>query len=153
MDKFVATKIILHCSDSPNGGPVGIKEITEWHKARGFASCGYHIVIKADGEIENGRGLNEIGAHCLGENHNSIGICLVGKDKFSRAQFRALHRKIEGILMTYPAIKPWEIYGHYQFKSAIEQGKTCPNLNMAKVWYWYHYESELAIKEYLMEGV
>nr|WP_329601534.1 N-acetylmuramoyl-L-alanine amidase [Pasteurella multocida] len=40
--------------------------------------------------VESGRKIGEIGAHCRGQNRNSIGICLVGTDRFTVAQWQAL---------------------------------------------------------------
>ena len=41
-------------------------------------SCGYHYVIKRDGQIELGRPIEKIGAHVKGYNKSSIGICYCG---------------------------------------------------------------------------
>jgi len=62
---------------------VGFEEIDSWHQQRGFKSpsgihCGYHVIIKRCGMIEQGRPYHEVGAHCRGHNRNSLGICLVG---------------------------------------------------------------------------
>jgi len=74
---------------------IGVREIDEWHKDRGWKGCGYHKVIRISGEVESGRSAApfEIGAHCLGHN-DTIGICWVGgkteNDLIRNAQFRAL---------------------------------------------------------------
>lgn len=100
--------IIVHCSDSGFGNAI---QINEWHKQRGFSMIGYHFVILNgnitpkkhhalfDGTIETGRPLDddldfefdEIGAHALGYNKKSIGICLIGKSgQFTENQLRNL---------------------------------------------------------------
>lgn len=146
------TKIIVHCSASANGKRVDISEIEKWHKARGFNKIGYHLVIQPDGEVQRGRGLNEVGAHCEGENANSIGICLVGNDKFSKAQFQALEKQLDSILLTYETIRHYAIYCHYQFKSAQKQGKLCPNIEINRLLVWYHLKEDGAIKPYVLEN-
>jgi hypothetical protein len=52
---------IIHCSASTQGD---VAEIRRWHLARGWNDIGYHFVIRPDGEVEVGRMLHEIGAHC-----------------------------------------------------------------------------------------
>lgn len=143
------TRVILHCSVTPNGKRVDISEITKWHQARGFKTVGYHMALQPDGEVQRGRSLKEVGAHCEGENHDSIGICLIGTDRFTRAQFKALRYQLESLRVTY-SIHDWAVYGHYQFQSAIKQGKTCPNIEINRLLYWYLCNDDAAITPYLV---
>lgn len=133
---MILKKVIIHCSATKNGGSTTIDDIRRWHLERNFSDVGYHLVILPDGTVQRGRGLNKQGAHCEGQNEGSAGICLIGTDKFTKAQFSSLDYQIKSILMCYPTVKPWAIYGHYEFKSAQKQGKTCPNLDMNAVRYW-----------------
>lgn len=55
----------------------GVKEIKRAHRAKGLLDIGFHFVIRTSGEIEVGRPLGQIGAHCKGKNRNSVAICLV----------------------------------------------------------------------------
>lgn len=116
------TKIILHCSASDQKNQTA-ELINVWHKKRGFAKIGYHYFIRADGQVEKGRDLEEIGAHCEGENAHSIGICLSGLISFNEAQFVALEALLTKLQPLYPGAT---IHGHREFPSAIAQGKTCP---------------------------
>jgi hypothetical protein len=75
--------IIVHHSASPLTTKVG--DIDRWHKSRwpGFISrrgfhVGYHYVVEADGMVIQTREHDEVGAHCIGQNSRSIGICIVG---------------------------------------------------------------------------
>lgn len=70
--------IIVHCSATPRGRDVSAADIRRWHIKRGFRDIGYHFVIRLDGTIEPGRDIGQFGAHCLGKNNCSIGICYVG---------------------------------------------------------------------------
>lgn len=130
------TRVVVHCSASPNGKRVDISEIERWHKARGFATVGYHMVINPTGEVQKGRSLTTRGAHCIEANADSIGICLVGTDKFTKEQLDALRYQIDSVCMLYD-IARWQVFAHNQFKSAIEQGKTCPGFSVNALLGWY----------------
>ena len=77
------TVIITHHSASPATVKVG--DIDRWHTARwprfisrrGFR-VGYHYVIEADGFLTQTRDHDEEGAHTIGMNRSSIGVCFVG---------------------------------------------------------------------------
>lgn len=110
--------IVLHCSATPNGRPIGagaqtaIDVIDRWHQARGFqrgtaarsafnwrlAHVGYHWVIDLDGTAWTGRHPSEVGAHVAGFNGNSLGICLVGgaeaDARFTPQQWTTLRRLV-----------------------------------------------------------
>ena len=129
------SKLIVHCSDSPDAFDIGMREIDQWHLQRGFLAtsgihCGYHFVIRRNGIVEVGRMINEIGAHVEGANEDSIGICLVGTHEFNQNQIKSLKRIIDGLLAQFPEAK---IYGHLEFESAKRQGKTCPNMDVHAV--------------------
>lgn len=74
-DRHKTRRIIFHHSLSHGGDVAAIRE---WHIAKGYSDCGYHYVITRDGEIQTGRPLRYIGAHSLGRNVDSIGVCLIG---------------------------------------------------------------------------
>ena len=69
------TEIIVHCTATPEGKDYTIKDITAWHKQRGFSTIGYHYVVYRDGSVHNGREVNVAGAHCTGHNAHSIAVC------------------------------------------------------------------------------
>lgn len=71
-------KIIVHCAATKPSMDIGVEEIREWHRERGWGDVGYHYVIRRDGTIEKGRPVEVAGAHARGHNTDSIGICLVG---------------------------------------------------------------------------
>lgn len=144
-------RIIIHCSATPNGKTYPMSQIRQDHIARGFNDAGYHLALQPDGEVQRGRPLNQVGAHCEGENFDSIGICLIGNDKFSLKQFDVLRYQIEGILMTYP-IRKWDIYCHRQFASAIKQGKTCPNIPSNNLIYWLATRDDSALELYTLKA-
>ena len=119
-------KIILHCTATPEGREVTVADVTAWHKERGFSTIGYHYLVYLDGTVVRGRREEEIGAHCLGQNAGSIGVCYVGgldsrgnpKDTRTAAQRVALRNLVEGLQRRYPHAT---LHGHNEFAA-----KACP---------------------------
>lgn len=123
--------LVIHCSATPSGKPLtqgkpgqanylnAPKIINAWHAERGFKrapeavrafssglpSIGYHYVIDLNGEVWNGRGLDEVGAHAANFNAHSVGICLVGgaeKDaQYTADQWASLQKVVAMLLATY----------------------------------------------------
>ena len=127
------SRLVVHCSASPDALDIGFKEIDEWHKARHFNApsgihCGYHYIIRRSGVCEVGRMDFEVGAHVEGFNQDSIGVCLVGTHEFAPEQISTIKRVLDGLQGEYPNAK---IYEHRQFPTATIQGKTCPNLSIS----------------------
>jgi len=72
-------KIIVHCSATREGENIPVETIRKWHvEGRGWSDIGYHFYIDLEGEIFKGRDIAKIGAHCKGQNRNSIGLCYCG---------------------------------------------------------------------------
>ena len=143
------TRITVHCSDSPDGIDVSYDTVKSWHIERGFSDIGYHYLIHPDGGYHSGRPLNVVGAHVEGFNQGNIGICLIGRDKFTLAQFKALALIIYNVQLTYD-IPDWEVSCHYEYSSAQKQGKTCPNIKISHLLGWIMLEDINAINSYLM---
>lgn len=109
--------IVVHCSATQPNADIGKREITQWHRERGFDTIGYHYVIRRNGDVETGRRESEIGAHVRGHNLYSIGVCLVGgvdtkgkpENNFNPAQFEALESVLKGLKERYPTTR---IVGH-----------------------------------------
>ncbi|MEG0796417.1 MAG: N-acetylmuramoyl-L-alanine amidase [Odoribacter sp.] len=121
-------KIILHCADTYARMDIGVKEIREWHQARGFADIGYHFVIRRNGEIETGRPLEKFGAHAQGYNATSIGICYAGgkaddgspEDNRTPAQKASLLALVTRLLLQFPNA---QVLGHRDLPGVQ---KACP---------------------------
>ena len=116
-------KLIVHCSATPNDRDVTVDEIRDWHLARGWSDIGYHYVIYRNGTIAAGRPVEKVGAHCHGQNAESIGVCLVGLDSFKPEQFDALKHVYALLKNIFPEIEP---FGHRDFTDK----KTCPNFEV-----------------------
>ena len=129
-------RIIIHCSDSPQNRGDTVADIDLWHKQRGFKRVhkgvtyhvGYHYVILENGFVEVGRPIEVSGAHAVGHNNSSIGICLIGIDSFTDKQFESLKHLVNGLMENYD-IMPNKVLGHYQVD---KHGKTCPNFDVPK---------------------
>ena len=70
--------IVIHCSASRSNSHLSPESLDEMHRKRGFRCCGYHFYITRDGLVHAMRPVEEVGAHALGYNANSIGICYEG---------------------------------------------------------------------------
>lgn len=123
-------EIIVHCAATREGRDFTVEDITRWHKARGFATIGYHYVIYRDGSIHEGRPLEQIGAHCVGHNKHSIGICYIGgcasdgktpKDTRTPEQKEALLALLRRLKARFPNAS---IHGHRDFAA-----KACPSFD------------------------
>lgn len=125
-------KIIIHCSATPEGRHHTVEDIDRWHRQRGFKCIGYHFVIYLDGSVHKGRPVEQIGAHCTGQNANSIGICYIGgcdkkmhaKDTRTPAQREALHDLVELLRTEYPKAT---VHGHREYAQ-----KDCPSFDVSK---------------------
>lgn len=145
------TDIVIHCSASKNGERVTVEDVDRWHAERGFmrrqafrerqnprlAAIGYHFVIYASGTVATGRHLEEVGAHVAGQNARSIGVCLIGTDRFTSAQWESLDRLVTALKKMYPAAR---VLGHRDYSpdrdgdGVIEEWewlKTCPGFDVA----------------------
>ena len=119
--------IIVHCSAVRPGQRSSAKDINGWHRDKGWNGIGYHYVVRRDGSMEPGRPIEEVGAHCVGHNSHSIGICYEGgldehgeeADTRTPEQKRALRKLLEELHGRFPKAL---IVGHHD----LNPGKKCP---------------------------
>jgi N-acetylmuramoyl-L-alanine amidase len=110
--------IVIHCSATPEGKVFTAADIDKMHRQRGFASIGYHRVIRLDGTVEQGRPDIVPGAHVSGHNFDTLGIVYIGgldkngkaKDTRTQAQKQALKGEILRYRKLYSGIR-W-VKGH-----------------------------------------
>ncbi len=161
----IATELsIVHCSATRPSWDGGLEEIHRWHVQRGIFSergrTGYHAVIRRSGIIELGRDIRETGAHCLGYNDESLGVCLVGgvhetdvdakgdpvpEDNFTVAQYMALRAWVEWTKYVWPTILTG---GHNDFAN-----RGCPSFDLHG-WMREHfgYDDQDEIARYIERG-
>lgn len=159
--------IVIHCSASPDGvslfeGKLGeppfrtpVEVIDGWHLRRGFVrtsawrntlnqslgSIGYHFLIYTSGAIVTGRHLDEVGAHAhvSGKtwNQKSIGICMIGTERFTPEQWSSLAGLLTELRAKYPDALAC---GHRDLSPDLDDDgvverhewlKTCPGFDVA----------------------
>ena len=122
--------IVLHHTDSEN---TTIETIHKWHLEKGWFGCGYHRYIREDGSTYQGRPDDTIGAHTIGYNHDSIGVCLEGnftKRALKLHQEQALIKVLVELREKYPEAV---ITDHRSFNNT-----DCPAISTAHVAYINH---------------
>ncbi|MCE7915402.1 MAG: N-acetylmuramoyl-L-alanine amidase [Nitrosomonas sp. PRO4] len=133
------TGVVIHCAATPNGKWCDVFEIDKWHQERGFKrseefrkkfnprllAIGYHFVIYPNGAVATGRHLDEIGAHAKGFNSKTLGVCLIGTDKFTAKQWESLRDNIEITRKFHPMAR---IAGH---RDLPDVHKECPGFSVS----------------------
>jgi len=125
-------RIIIHCTATPQGRDVTVREIDQWHRERGMSKIGYHYVIGLNGTIYPGRKPHEQGAHCTGYNATSIGICYIGGidnngipcDTRTAEQKQSIKTLVASLSAMYTKAT---VHGHNEFSD-----KMCPCFNVAE---------------------
>lgn len=141
--------IILHCSASPNGRHHTAADIDSWHKQRGWSGIGYHFVVLTSGLVENGRPVSQIGAHTRGHNQNSIGICMIGTDKFYASQFVALRSLVVSLCAEYNLDLEHSVHGHNEFAN-----KSCPVFSVSDfIEYCINKTNVDIMREYILRDI
>lgn len=126
MSKRFINEIIIHCSASDETHHDDISVIRKWHLDRGWRDVGYHYYIKKGGTVQEGRPHWQMGAHTSGYNDFSLGICLGGEYKFTKAQYDSLEFLVRDLIKRYPTIIKVSPHNRYTNK------KTCPNFTVAQ---------------------
>ena len=132
-----------------------VQFIDAWHAKRGFrrssawrntlngslTSIGYHFLIYTGGAIVTGRHVDEIGAHAHFDgqrsyNQRSIGVCMIGTERFAPAQWASLASLITELRAKYPDAS---VYGHRDLSPDLDSDgvverhewlKTCPGFDV-----------------------
>lgn len=126
------THIVVHCTATPEGRAHTANDIATWHKQRGWKTIGYHYVVRLDGQLEEGRPVEQVGAHVAGHNATSIGVVYVGgvdkvslkpKDTRTAAQKNALRLLLKSLKTRHPGAV---ILGHRDFPGVA---KACPSFD------------------------
>ena len=135
--------LVWHCTATPEGREFTVKQITAMHRARGFATIGYHKVIHLDGKVSEGRPEAMAGAHVSGHNSYTIGYSYVGgvtaknkpKDTRTEAQKAAMIELTKAAIAKY---KLRAVVGHRDLSTDLdgdgvvephEWVKICPCFN------------------------
>ena len=121
--RAVTKDIILH--HAAGGGSV--EAIHRYHRdTNGWDGIGYHYYVRKDGSVWRGRPEDTIGAHTVGHNYSSIGVCFEGNyevETMPAAQLAAGRELIADILSRYPGA---EVSGHRDNDTTACPGKNFP---------------------------
>jgi N-acetylmuramoyl-L-alanine amidase len=137
--------LVLHTTGTPNGEDTSAAAVNRYHrKTLGWASIGYHFVIRLDGKIETGRPLTKQGSHCRGINDRSIGLAFSGNGDLhplTPAQ-RDSGLDLAMRLCRLYSIDVADVIGHREVNRLVERGvvgshcitpKSCPGVRVRPV--------------------
>lgn len=123
LTKRAATKFIVLHHRAGNGDADSIHRL---HINEGYSGIGYHFYIRKDGSVYRGRPIDAMGAHCLGSNSNSIGVCFEGNyesEVMPDVQIKSGRELILYLKSLYPNI---EVKRHSDLYKTACPGKKFP---------------------------
>ena len=135
-EKNEPKKIIIHHSADASFAEQFWK-INEYHRSKEFPKsnlgffAGYHYVIERSGHVVQARQPDEIGAHTIGQNKQSVGIGLAGNFDHQRPtanQIVSLCKLIDYLTKT------WQIPGNAIYPHRKFQPTTCYGLILNDDW-------------------
>lgn len=142
-------KIIVHHSANASEQSQFLA-IDKYHKEKfNYVSSlghwgGYHYLIERNGEVRQYRSPEEAGAHCIGQNDISVGICLAGNFDYQKPtanQIVSLCKLFDYLLKVYQ-IPANQIFPHRHFSIT-----DCYGLLLSDDWALNQY------KEFLIESL
>lgn len=140
---FVPKYLIVHHTGGSDANPLldtsnhTFEQVNEYHRVKwNFRSSlgyylGYQYFIDKHGRLTQARADTEPGAHTIGANNSSIGICLAGNFDATMptdAQFRVLQGLLKGKMRQF-GITVENIVPHRRF-----QPKTCYGSKLSDDW-------------------
>lgn len=135
--------IIVHHTGGTDSNPQAdtsghtFETVNEWHRRQwNFRSSlghyiGYHFFIDKAGKVTQGRSYTDVGAHCLGKNTSSIGVCLAGNFDVTDPtpqQVESLKVLLKRLMLDLN-VPPTRIYPHRKFAN-----KTCYGRRLNDQW-------------------
>ena len=126
--------LIVHHEASPFALRDNVKRfdaVDDYHTSKGWGGIGYHYFIERDGEVKQGRQDNAEGAHTIGKNTESLGICMAGNMDLqmpSSAQVKSLKTLVQQKMKEY-LIFPSNVVGHRKYAN-----KSCPGKLLSDQW-------------------
>jgi len=119
--------IVIHCSATRCNRPYPVTTLISDHDKR-FGFTGYHYYITRDGKTYQTRHEQLVGAHAVGYNQHSIGVCYEGgynargqpADTRTEAQKASMRRLLKDLMKRFPAA---EVLGHRDLPGVH---KDCP---------------------------
>ncbi|MCV6612430.1 MAG: N-acetylmuramoyl-L-alanine amidase [Amphritea sp.] len=115
-------RLFIHCSATANFKPVPAADIHDWHQDRGWDGIGYTGVIQPNGDFERGRPDYWVPSQAAGNNHDAVGICLIGTDDFTPEAMETLR----ALVVDYKDRYGVSVHGHNE----VNPYKTCPGFDV-----------------------
>jgi hypothetical protein len=115
--------IVIHHSASPL--TTTADQIKLWHLERGFRTVGYHYIVESDGTPVLGRPVWQIGAHVLGHNERTVGVCGVGDNTTQSQSWTLAIRRglVRQVLSLRAVFGPLPVVRHCELADTL-----CPGL-------------------------
>lgn len=130
-------KIIIHHSATKDTKSKSWDAIIRYHKSKGWKNVGYHYGIELVGDeykVFKGRDESESGAHTIGQNSTSIGICCVGDYDEIEPPKEMLEVLIELINNIQLRLGKIPVHSHHTFADY----KSCPGNKFPITWLIEH---------------
>lgn len=105
--------------------------VDQYHKDLGWGGIGYHYFIEKSGLVKQGRKDDEEGAHTIGQNTSSLGICLAGNFDLelpTPQQIKSLRMLCQEKMQQY-GIPLEKVYPHRKFAK-----KSCYGAKLSDQW-------------------
>lgn len=123
LSKRQSTKyIIIH----HRGGDGDVESIHRLHLKNGYSGIGYHFYIRKDGQVFQGRPKETVGAHCLNNNYNSVGVCFEGNFENEEAGYAQKKAGAELILYLKKLYPDARVVCHRDMLQTACPGKNFP---------------------------
>lgn len=123
LTKRASTKYIVLHHRAGNGD---VQSIHTQHVNQGYTGIGYHVYVRRDGSVYRGRPIDTVGAHCIGVNNVSIGVCFEGNfenETMTAAQIKAGQELVSYLKGLYPSA---EVKRHKELYNTACPGKNFP---------------------------
>ena len=129
--------IITHHTGGSNANPLldtsnqTMEQVDAYHKSLGWDGIGYNWFIEKSGLRKKGRDENKMGAHTIGYNDKSIGICLAGNFDLTlptKEQTETLTKLLKEKMIQYN-LSADRIVPHRKFAN-----KTCYGRKLSDTW-------------------
>ena len=128
--------LVVHTSASASAGKVlypTVDDVRAWHKAKGWKDIGYHWFIEGSGALKRGRPESLAGAHVMGLNQSSVGVCVSGHGDFAAFTPEQAHTLITLLVdkCVEHGIDESRVIGHREVAhvaGAPDPHKTCPGI-------------------------
>jgi len=122
-------RIIVHHTATPQ--TTTVESIRGYHmNSLGWRDIGYHYLIAQD-MIRLGRPVHIQGAHCSGNNEDSIGVAVIGDYRYGKDDFDSgtLAILLEDLCRQYPGVR---IFGHKELANTLCPGEQI--MDWLKAW-------------------